>query len=136
MNTYEYLQSLVQSDWKNSSLKMCAQNFLSSLFAKQINKDVHLTYSLLGKYYACDVSTVDITRLSQYFCGARVPLLTMHFEYIFEDYCIDLDEENTKSAIKYNEIEVPDSGELISDVRDHIYIYFKLSNYAVEEADI
>ncbi|MCK8106166.1 hypothetical protein MTF64_04680 [Pseudoalteromonas sp. 2CM41L] len=136
MDKYTYWQNLIETDWQRSNLGIFALNFLESVFTKEISKDIHLTYPLVKKYCKCDMSSVEITELSQYFCGARVPLLTMHFEYILEDYCIDLDEENTKSAIEDNEIEIPDSGELISDVRDHIYIYFKLSNFAVKEADI
>lgn len=86
----------------------------------------HITFGALSRAANLD-NIQDVIPASRYLIGARVPLLTPHFEFIEDDFIEDIPLENVAAARQEGAFYHPDKGELVADFESKLFMYFTVS---------
>lgn len=127
MVTKEILEELIIEDWNGEPQSQICTSILEYLLNGSFKKSWHITHahlrSAVGNY-----DNAQILSAVQYLCGDRVNLLEMKFELIDETGIYPLDNTEIKCAETTGGLTHPESGELISDFEDKVYIYFEPSS--------
>lgn len=117
--------SRFSEDWANQpNVVETCQKIFDYLLSHPRNQLTHLTYNVLKKSTGID-STIEILKATQYLCGERTPVLSLHFEFADEnDDFHDLDDDEIRLAKKTGKLAHPITGTYIDDYEDKVLIYF------------
>ncbi len=126
--SYQKLIELTKQDWECSpAFAQACENVIMKISSKEAEAFRHLTFSSIKKLSESTLDAHDIVRLTQYLSGERVGLFTTGFEYIGEEGNFILDKENSHYAYYQNEIAHPDTGKVIKDVKNDVFMFFSLN---------
>ncbi|MDY6939764.1 MAG: hypothetical protein SWY16_19195 [Cyanobacteriota bacterium] len=118
----------IYEDWgENPQSEVCVA-ILDYLLCSNSRNISHITYGSLRQVVGSAYSTSDILISVQYLCGDRTHLLDTKFELIENDYGIDISNSELKIAHKTGQLVHPETGELISNFEEKVYIYFQPSS--------
>ncbi len=91
-------------------------------------KSYQITYASLRKITGDKYANEDLMMAIQYLCGDRVQLLDVKFKLIENDNFFDISNSELKEARETGELVHPETGELIKDYEEKVYIYFQPSS--------
>jgi len=121
--------SCFAEDWGRPSLQFqTCEKIFDYLLSRPINQLTHLTYNVFRKAIGDEYSIIELLKATQYLCGDRVPILSLHFEIADEDDSyLDINDDDMRYAKETGKLVHPRTGEYIEDYEDKVLIYFKPS---------
>jgi hypothetical protein len=135
--TREELEARAQEVWEGDevALRLCEKIF--AVLSERANSAAMLTFGDLseGRMKGPDAYGAKVLAVTKYFTGDDAPLLVPHFLFIDDEHT-----EETPPGPSYSLSDVtrfekqgfyhPDTGELVADAADKLYMYFEPSELA------
>jgi len=123
------IETQIRQDWgQNPQSEICIA-VLNYLLHEPTDNLFHITYGSLRIVVSHKYTDIEILKAIQYLCGDKVNLLEPNFEIIDNDktsYPISNDELSI--AEETGELVHPQTGELINNFKEKLFIYFKPSS--------
>jgi len=119
--------SLIREDWGKEPQSEICISILDYLSSRLANPPRHITNALLQQIAGSRYSSAEILIAVQYVCGDRVHLLEPRFELIEDDQAYDIAKSELRLAHKTGQLVHPETGELIDNFEDKVFIYFEPS---------
>jgi hypothetical protein len=92
------------------------------------NSSFHITFGSLKKAVGIVLDDKDLLMAVQYLCGDRIHLLEAKFELIDNENSVDISNSELKIALATGKLVHPENGELVSDFKDKVVMYFQPSS--------
>lgn len=89
-----------------------------------------MTYGGIRQIVGNSYSDAEILSSVQYLCGERVHLLDVGFELIEEDNYIPIESDEMRVAQKTGKLLHPETGQLLENYEDHVFLYFSSSEFS------
>jgi hypothetical protein len=118
----------IYEDWGQKPQSQICATILDYLLHIGDKPSLHITYGSLRKLLGVTYKDSEILMAVQYLCGDRTHLLEAKFELIDNDNYIDIPNSELKLARATGQLVHPESGELISNFEEKVYIYFQPSS--------
>ncbi|KGK02586.1 hypothetical protein [Pseudoalteromonas sp. ND6B] len=134
MMNYQKLVKIANDDWESvPKLAYACERFIDAIKENNPSALHHMTFSTIKDLIDLDLNSTEVVRVTQYLCGEKLQLLEAGFEYITDEESFILDEDNCYYAFSENAIAHPETGNLISDVKKDIYMFFNLIEVSQSE---
>lgn len=127
MTSQRELIEQIKNDWSNTIQSKICIAILNYLFHDKRKNISHITYATLRKVTGDLYNDDDFMRAIQYLCGDRVKLLDVKFELIEDEKFFDISNIELKEAEETGELVHPETGELIKDYQEKVFLYFQPS---------
>lgn len=117
----------IHEDWgQKPQSNLCAE-ILEYLLRIDTNSPLHITYGSLRKVVRENYSDGELLTSVQYLCGDRTHLLEAKFELIDNNDYIDIPNSDLNHARATGQLVHSETGEIISNFEEKVYIYFQPS---------
>lgn len=127
MVTKETLKQLIFEDWNDAPQSQICTSILDYLLKGRFKESWHITHAHLRNAVG-NYDDAQILAAVQYLCGDKVNLLEIRFELIDESGIYPLDNSEVRYAETTGRLVHPESGQLIDDFDEKVYIYFEPSS--------
>jgi len=117
----------IYEDWGQKPQSNICAEILDYLLRIDTNRSLHITYGSLRKVINENYGDSELLTAVQYLCGERTHLLEAKFELIDNNDYIDIPNSDLNHARATGQLVHPESGELISNFEEKVYIYFQPS---------
>jgi len=117
----------IYDDWGQKPQSNICAEILNYLLLIDIDHPLHITYGSLRKVINGNYGDSELLTAVQYLCGEGTHLLEAKFELIDNNDCIDIPNSDLNHARATGQLVHPESGELISNFEERVYIYFQPS---------
>ncbi|NJN92427.1 MAG: hypothetical protein HC878_20055 [Leptolyngbyaceae cyanobacterium SL_5_14] len=117
----------IYEDWGQKPQSNICAEILDYLLRIDTNRALHITYGSLRKVINGNYGDSELLTAVQYLCGERTHLLEAKFELIDNNDYIDIPNSDLNHARATGQLIHPESGELISNFEEKVYIYFQPS---------
>ncbi len=117
----------IYEDWGQKPQSSICAEILDYLLRIDTNRSLHITYGSLRKVINGNYGDSELLTAVQYLCGERTHLLEAKFELIDNNDYIDIPNSDLNHARATGQLVHPESGELISNFEEKVYIYFQPS---------
>lgn len=118
----------IKKDWGDQPQSEICSSIFNYLLSLASQNYFHLTYGSLRSVIGGNYEDCMILTSIQYLCGERTHLLNTNFELIDEDAnYFDVTDIELKTAQETGQFIHPETGEIINDFENYIYIYFQPS---------
>lgn len=128
MITKQKIVKQIKNDWSNKIQSEICIAILNYLFHDKSKNITHITYTSLRKVTGDKYANEDLLMAIQYLCGDRIKLLDAKFELIENEQLFDISNIELKEARETGVLVHPETGELIKDYEDKVFIYFQPSS--------
>lgn len=118
----------ITEDWGQKPQSTICARILDYLLRIETNLSLHITYGSLRKVISGNYDNRELLTAVQYLCGERVHLLEAKFELIDDDEYVDIPNSELNHARATGQLVHPETGELISNFEEKVYIYFQPSS--------
>lgn len=118
----------INEDWGQKTQSTICVSILDYLLRIETNLSLHITYGSLRKVISGNYDNRELLTAVQYLCGERVHLLEAKFELIDDDEYVDIPNSELNHARATGQLVHPETGELISNFEEKVYIYFQPSS--------
>jgi len=126
--SYQKLLEIVRTDWESMpNLASACEKIIEKISQKDAKAWQHLTFASINNLSDSMLEPHDVVRITQYLAGERVKLFKTGFEYIGEEGQFILDSENSYYAYHENAIAHPETGKLIEDVKNDVFMFFTVN---------
>ncbi|EKG1750900.1 hypothetical protein O1P67_003249 [Vibrio cholerae] len=126
--SYQKLREIVRTDWESMpNLASACEMIIEKISQKDAKAWQHLTFASINNLSDSMLESHDVVRITQYLAGERVGLFKTGFEYIGEEGQFILDSENSYYAYHENIIAHPETGKLIEDVKNDVFMFFTVN---------
>lgn len=126
--SYQKLLETVRTDWENMpDLARACEMVIEKISQKDAESLQHLTFASINQLSESTLEPNDVVRITQYLAGERVGLFNTGFEYIGPEGQFILDDENSHYAYHENAIAHPQTGQLIEDVKNDVFMFFSVN---------
>ncbi|BAY86933.1 hypothetical protein NIES267_64440 [Calothrix parasitica NIES-267] len=118
----------IHQDWlqkPQSQICIAIFNYLVGSNSQHLS---HITYGSLRKVLGKAYDNQDLLAAIQYLCGDRTHLLETKFELIENDNYFEISDDDMIEARETGQLLHPETGELINDFEDKVFIYFQPSS--------
>lgn len=118
----------IHQDWlQKPQLQICIA-ILDYLVHSSSQHISHITYGSLRKVVGKAYDNRDLLAAIQYLCGDRTHLLEAKFEFIDNENYFDISDDEMIEARETGQLLHPETGKLIRDFEDKVFIYFQPSS--------
>jgi hypothetical protein len=118
----------IQQDWgEKPQFKICV-SILEYLICLNTSNPLHLTFGGLRNSAGLKFSDSEFLLAIQYLCGDRTHLLDIGFELIEGGEYIEIPDCELNNARQTGFLVHPETGEVINDFEDKVYMYFQPSS--------
>ncbi len=125
----ELIIEQIYEDWGDNSQSEICISVLNYLLDISIDHQCHITFGSLKIAVDEQHTDIELLRAVQYLCGERTKLLEINFEFIQDDENIfPLSNTEVKIAQKTGELIHPETGEIINDFEEKVFMYFEPSS--------
>ncbi len=118
----------IHEDWGQKPQSEICIMILDYLLRVNTNHALHITYGSLRKIVNNTYKDNELLTAVQYLCGDRTHLLDAKFELIENDNYFDLPNSEVNFARATGQLSHPETGELISNFEERVFIYFRPSS--------
>ncbi|ENO8809587.1 hypothetical protein ACCE85_001573 [Photobacterium damselae] len=108
------------------NLALACELIIENISQKDAKAWQHLTFASINNLSNSMLEPHDVVRITQYLAGERIGLFKTGFEYIGEKGQFILDNENSYYAYHENAIAHPETGELIKNVKNDVFMFFSV----------
>ncbi len=119
----------IHEDWGQQPQSNICIYIFEYLLGLSTNNSLHITYGslhrVISKATPQAYSDIEMLMAIQYLCGDRVNALDVKFELIEDDNYIEISKHDLNDANRTGQLFHPETGELVKDFPDKIYIYFQ-----------
>lgn len=126
MNSRQKIITQINKDLGNSSKAEICVAILDYLLRSP--KISHITYGSLRKVVGDKYKNEDLLAAIPYITGDSTNLLEVNFELIIDDEIIPLTVAEVKIADRTKTLYNPDTGELVENFEDKVFMYFSPSS--------
>ncbi|MCG9776804.1 hypothetical protein [Photobacterium damselae] len=131
--SYQKLLETVRTDLESMpNLATACEIIIEKISQKDAKAWQHLTFASINNLCNSMLKPHDVVRITQYLAGERVKLFKTGFEYIGEEGQFILDSENSYFAYHENTIAHPETGKLIKDVKNDVFMFFTVDEEALK----
>ena len=116
---------IIYEDWGGDPQSKVCEKIVDYLVQNKTAS--HLTYGILRRILGDGFTEFEILDSVQYLCGARVNLLQPGFEFIDDSGIYPINTSELREAEKHGNLVHPFSGELVTDYKNNVCIYFEPS---------
>lgn len=130
MDSKEQILRQIREDWgEKPQSKVCAL-ILDYLLRVPVKQLAHITYGRLRNVIDPKYDDTDFLLAVQYLIGDRTKLLEVKFELMEDDdsFPCPLPDSEVKLAQETGELYHPETGEIVNDYEDKVFMYFKPSS--------
>jgi hypothetical protein len=124
----QQIEEQIHQDWLQQPQSQICIAILDYLVRSNSQKISHITYGSLRKVVGKTYDNRDMLAAIQYLCGDRTPLLEAKFELIDNGNYFDISDDEIIEARKTGQLLHPETGKLINDFEDNVFMYFKPSS--------
>jgi hypothetical protein len=122
----QWIIKQIYEDWGDNPQSEICIAVLNYLLRVPVHTLRHITYGSLRKVVGSQYSDQDMLKAIQYLCGDHIGLLEAKFELIENDNDIfELSNDEVSLAEKTGELFHPETGELVSNFKEKVFMYFK-----------
>ncbi|EPM5497405.1 hypothetical protein ACTM7A_001341 [Vibrio fluvialis] len=126
--SYQKLLETVRTDWENMpKLAKACEMVIEKISTRKAESLQHLTFASINNMSESTLDPNDVVRITQYLAGERIGLFKTGFEYIGREGEFILDSENSYYAYYENVIAHPQTGQLIEDVKNEVFMFFSVN---------
>ncbi|MEO1187036.1 MAG: hypothetical protein AAFX46_21220 [Cyanobacteria bacterium J06636_27] len=118
----------IHQDWLQKPQSKICVAILDYLIRNNFQNLSHITYGSLRKVVGTVYDNQDLLAAIQYLCGERTHLLEAKFELIENDNYFDISDEEMIEARETGQLLHPETGKLIRNFEDKVFIYFQPSS--------
>ncbi|MEL6459944.1 MAG: hypothetical protein AAFQ91_17105 [Cyanobacteria bacterium J06621_15] len=118
----------IHQDWLQQPQSQICVAILDYLIRNNFQNLSHITYGSLRKVVGTVYDNQDLLAAIQYLCGERTHLLEAKFELIENDNYFDISDEEMIEARETGQLLHPETGKLIRNFEDKVFIYFQPSS--------
>jgi hypothetical protein len=120
----DILQKIVD-DWGHTPQAEICTEIFKFLLRIELSQATHITYGSLRQVANTRANDQKMMGAIQYLCGDRIPLLEAKFELIDDDGEFDLTNSDVSDARSSGGLIHPETGELVTDIEEKIFMYFR-----------
>ncbi|MEO1432602.1 MAG: hypothetical protein AAFV71_26720 [Cyanobacteria bacterium J06633_8] len=121
----QQIEEQIYQDWLQQPQSQICIAILDYLVRSNSQHLSHLTYGSLRKVVGKAYEHLDILAAIQYLCGNRTHLLEPKFELIDNGNYFDISDDEMIEARETGQLLHPETGKLIRDFEDKVFIYFQ-----------
>lgn len=124
----QQIEEQIHQDWLQQPQSEICIAILDYLVRSNSRFISHITYGSLRKVVGKAYDNRDLLTAIQYLCGDRTHLLETKFELIDNDNYFDISDDEMLEARETGQLLHPETGKLICDFEDKVFIYFQPSS--------
>ena len=124
----QQIEEQIHQDWLQQPQSQICIAILDYLVRSNSQHLSHITYGSLRKVVGKAYDNQDILAAIQYLCGDRTHLLEAKFELIDNGNYFDISDDEMSKARETGQLLHPETGKLIGDFEDKVFIYFQPSS--------
>lgn len=124
----QQIEEQIHQDWLQQPQSQICIAILDYLVHNNSQKISYITYGSLRKVVGKAYDNQDMLLAIQYLCGDRTHLLETKFELIDHGNYFDISDDEIIEARETGQLLHPESGELINDFEDNVFMYFQPSS--------
>jgi hypothetical protein len=124
----QQIEEQIHQDWLQKPQSQICIGILDYLVRSNSQHLSHITYGSLRKVVGNGFDNQDMLLAIQYLCGDRTPLLEAKFELIDNGDYFDISNSELSEARETGQLLHPETGELIGDFEDKVFMYFQPSS--------
>mgnify|MGYP001791485957 CR=1 FL=1 len=124
----QQIEEQIHQDWLQQPQSQICIAILDYLVRSNSQHLSHITYGSLRKVVGKAYDNQEILAAIQYLCGDRTHLLEPKFELIDNDDYFDISDDEMSKARETGQLLHPETGKLIGDFEDKVFIYFQPSS--------
>lgn len=124
----QQIEEQIHQDWLQQPQSQICIAILDYLVHNNSQKISHITYGSLRKVVGKAYDNQDMLAAIQYLCGDRTHLLETKFELIDHGNYFDISDDEIIEARETGQLLHPETGELIGDFEDNVFMYFQPSS--------
>ena len=128
INKQEVIEQ-IYDDWGQRPESGICISILDYLLSSLDRNLSHITYGNLRKVVGKSYDDKEILSAVQYLCGDKLHLLDTKFELIEDENFIDVSKSDMHSATATGKLCHPETGELISNFEERVFIYFQPGSF-------
>ena len=118
----------IHQDWLQQPQSQICVAILDYLVRNNVQNLSHITYGSLRKVVGTAYDNQDLLSAIQYLCGERTHLLKVKFEFIDNGNYYDISDDEMIEARETGQLLHPETGKLIPNFEDKVFIYFQPSS--------
>jgi len=118
----------IHQDWLQKPQSQICIAILDYLVRSNSQHLSHITYGSLRKVVGKAYDNPDLLAAIQYLCGDRTHLLQAKFELIDNGNYFDISDDEMIEARETGQLLHPETGKLIRNFEDKVFIYFQPSS--------